>query len=119
MSGQELIDYLSALNDVMRKNGQITAQISDDTVTLILTELINNKNEIETLRGCVMSEDQVKQIMQDTCHQMMTDQKRIFEINGALEALQEIEVKCNDAATLHEIFRLVTHYRKLIMESTE
>ena len=119
MSGQELIDYLSALNDTMRKNGRITAQISDDTVTLILTELINNKKDIEYLNGCVMSEDQVKTIMKDTCHQMMEQQKRIFEINGALEALKELEVHCNDAATLCEIFKLVTHYRKLIMESAE
>lgn len=118
MSGQELIDYLSALNDIMRKNGQITAQISDDTVTLILTELINNKNDIEYLNSCVMSEDQVKTIMRDTCHQMMEQQKRIFEINGALEALKEIEFHCNDAATLREIFKLVTHYKKLITECT-
>lgn len=117
MADQELIDYLSTLSASMKSNGCITAQISDDTVNIILTELINNKNEIEHLRNCVMSEDQVKKIMQDTCHQMLKDQKRIFEINGALEAMQELEVKCNDGATLQEIFRLVTHYRTLIAEN--
>lgn len=117
MTGQELIDYLSTLSASMKSNGCITAQISDDTVNLILTELLNNKNEIEHLRNCVMSEDQVKEIMKDSCHQMMKEQKRIFEINGALEAMKELEVKCNDAATLHEIFRLVTHYRTLIAEN--
>lgn len=117
MTGQELIDYLSNLSASMKSNGCITAHISDDTVNLILTELINNKNEIEHLRNCVMSEDQVKEIMKDSCRQMMEEQKRIFEINGALEAMQELEVKCNDAATLHEIFKLVTHYRTLIAEN--
>ena len=115
MTGQELIDYLSTLSASMDSvQGTI---ISKDTVNLVLTELINNKNEIEHLRNYVMSEDQVKQIMKDTCHQMMEEQKRIFEINGALEAMQELEVKCNDAATLHEIFKLVTHYRTLIAEN--
>ena len=72
MSGQELIDYLSALNNTMRKSGQITAQIRDDTVTLILTELINSKNEIEHLRNCVMSEDEVKKL-EDTRLELIDD----------------------------------------------
>ena len=117
MTGQELIDYLSTLSASMKSNGCITAHISGDMINLLLTELINNKNEIEHLRNYVMSEDQVKEIMKDSCRQMMEEQKRIFEINGALEAMQELEVKCNDAATLHEIFKLVTHYRTLIAEN--
>lgn len=111
-----LIEYLQDVAISMKRDGSCTTQISDETVNLLLTELINNRNEIEHLKNCVMSEDQVRQIMQDTCHEMMNHQKRIFEINGALEALQAVEVNCNDAKTLHEIFKLVTHYRKLIEE---
>lgn len=114
MLGPGLIEYLQNVLISMKRNGSCTTQVSEETVNLLLTELIDNRNEIERLKNCVMSEDQVKRIMQSTCHDLMSKQCRIYEINGALEAITELEAKCNDAATLHEMYALAMHYKKLI-----
>ena len=116
MSQINLIEYLCTLCNSMKSDGAQTVQLSDDTLNLILSELIDNRDKIEHLQNSIMSEDQVKKIMQDTCHEMMKQQSRIFEINGALEAITQLEAECNDAKTLHSMFALAMHYKKLLKD---
>ena len=114
----DALHYLESVQRGLTEEVQtvnIPRQIFEDTIKLIHSNLA----DITYLKSCVMSEDQVRVIMSETCQQMMNKQRRIFEINGALEALTKLEVEVKDKNTLVALATLVFMYKKEIASGME
>lgn len=114
----DALNYLEAVQGGVTSDCE-TVQIPTTILNETIKKIHSDAAEIAYLRTCIMSEEQVQATMTETCQTLMSAQKRIFEINGALEALTKAESMIEDGSSLIALAKLCFMYKKEIKDGLE